>query len=123
MGALRVALESRELSNGVMERVKVLGSRQGINFVEGLNLFNLDLAKTVVHRLYRRFIGYGAIIGGRGIGRRRGQAMAKRIHSRTRFAFLGAWAVAFCTISLVRRYLPLRSHLSYFRAADNTAAS
>ncbi|MEH2470283.1 hypothetical protein V1281_000470 [Nitrobacteraceae bacterium AZCC 2161] len=30
MGALRVAFESRESSNGVMERVKVLGSGQGV---------------------------------------------------------------------------------------------
>jgi hypothetical protein len=114
MGALRVAFESRESSNGVMERVKVLGSGQGVNFVERLNLFNLDLAETVIHRLHQRLIGCGAIVGGPGIDRSRGQAVAKRIHSRPRFAFLAAWAAAFCAVPLVRSYLPLRCHDTTF---------
>src|SRR6476660_9667094 len=108
MGALRVAFERRESSNGLMERVEGLGCRQVINVIEGLNPFNLDLAETVIHRLHERIIGCGAISVGGGIDRRRGQAVAKRIHSRTRFAFLTTWAAAFRGVPLVRSYLPLR---------------
>ncbi len=48
MGALRVAFERGEASDGLMEGVEVLGSRQGINGVESLEPFNLDLAETVI---------------------------------------------------------------------------
>jgi len=50
MGALRVAFERGEASDGLMEGVEVFGSRQGINGVESLEPFNLDLAETVIAR-------------------------------------------------------------------------
>src|SRR5713226_18870 len=99
MGALRVAFQRGESSNSLMERVDGLGSRQIINVVEGLKPFDLDLAETVIHRLHGRIIGCGAFSGGRGV---RGQAVAKRIHSRTRFALL----TAICRCDAMGPYFP-----------------
>src|SRR5260221_5529841 len=92
-----------------MQRIEVLGSRQNINLVESLDAFNLDLAETLTHRINRRVIG-GCIAVGASNGSR-GQAMAKLVHPRTRFAFLTAWATTFRAIAPVRRDLPLRCHL------------
>src|SRR5260370_38715332 len=91
-----------------MQRIEVLRSRQNINLVESLDAFNLDLAETLTHRVNRRVIG-GCIAAGASNGSR-GQAMAKRVHSRTRFALLSAGAAAFRAIPPVRRDLRLRCH-------------
>src|SRR6478672_2192076 len=97
MRALRVAFQRREASNGHMQRVEVLGSQQHMNLVESLDAFNFDLAETIfdlaetlTHRINGRIVG-GCVAVGTGNGRR-GQAMAKRVHPRTRLAFLTAWA-------------------------------
>src|SRR5713226_5999498 len=105
MGALRVAFERGEASDGLMEGVEVLGSRQGINVVEDLEPFNLDLAETVIHRVHARIVdgcivvtGAGGGGGGGGIDQHRSQAVAKRVHSRTRLAFFTAGAATFRAI-------------------------
>jgi hypothetical protein len=105
-----------------MERVEVLGYRQIMNLVENLDAFNFDLAQTLKHRIHGRVVGGGVIVSGGGIDRHRGQAVAKRVHPRTRFALLTAGASAFGAIALVCCDLPLRRHGSYFRDA-NAAAS
>src|SRR6185295_13119016 len=108
MRALRVAFQRREASNGHMQRVEVLGSQQHMNLVESLDAFNFDLAETLTHRINGRIVD-GCVAVGAGNGRR-GQAMAKRVHPRTRLAFLTAWAATFRAIAFVRRDLPLRCH-------------
>src|SRR5216683_622237 len=124
MGALRVAFERGESSDGLLEGVEVLGSRQGINGVEHLEPFNLDLAETVIHRVHARIVDGCVVVtgAGGGIDQHRGQAVAKRVHSRTRLAFFTAGAATFSAITLVCCDLPLRRHGTYFRDA-NTAAS
>src|SRR5258706_7153010 len=125
MGAPRVAFERREPSNSRMEHVEVLRYRQIINIVESLHPFNFDLAQAPVHRIHARVVGGCAAVSGAsgGIDRHRGQAVAKRVHSRTRLAFLTAWTAAFCSIVLVRRDLPLRCHQLAFLTIAAALAS
>src|SRR5260370_33421848 len=115
MGALRVAFERSEASDGLMEGVEVLGSRQLINVVEDLEPFNLDLAETVIHRVHARTVDGCVVVDGAGVGidQHRGQAVAKRVHSRTRLAFFTAGAATFRAIPLVYRDRPRRRHGTY----------
>ncbi|SRR6266446_1917866 len=112
MGALRVAVERRELANCDMEIFEVLRFRQAMNFVENLDAFNFDLTETLVHRVHAGVVdGCVVVTGADGaIDRHRGQAVAKRIHSRSRFAFLSAGAAASGAVALVCCDLPLRRH-------------
>ena len=78
MGVLRVAFERREPPNNRMERVEVLRSQQIMNFVENLNAFNFDLAKTLIHRIREGVLGGRvAVCGSRD---HRCQALPKRVH-------------------------------------------
>src|SRR5258706_2543464 len=125
MGALRVAFERREPSNSSMERVEVLRYRQIINIVENFHAFNFDLAQTLVHRIDAGIVGECAVVSGAGggIDRHRGQAVAKRVHSRTRLAFLTTGAAAFGAIALICCDLPLRRHqLAFLRFAEALAS-
>src|SRR6266404_29750 len=121
MCALRVAVQRRQAPNGRMECIEVVGSRQFVNVVERLNTFNFDLAQTMIRRIREGVLGGRvAVCGSRDL---RCQAVPKRVHSRTRFAFLSAGAVAFGAIALVCYDLPLRCHGPYFPDADITPAS
>src|SRR5258705_5455148 len=104
MGALRVAFEGYEASNSGMERVDILRFRHVINVTENLYALNFDLAETLIqHRLHAGVVGGCVVVSGAGGGvdRHRGQAVAKRVHPRTRLAFLTAGAAAFGAIALV----------------------
>src|ERR1700687_5009072 len=93
-----------------MDRFEVLGTRQIMDVVESLDSFNFDLAETLIDRVLARVVGRCGAVSGGGIDRHRCQAVAKRVHSRTRFAFLTAWAATLCAIALVRSDLPWRRH-------------
>src|ERR1700732_2647237 len=119
MRPLGVAVQRREASNGRMQPVDVVGSRYIMNVVKRLNPFNFDLAETLIHPIHV-VGGCNAHGGGRGL---RGQAVAQRVHTRTRLALLTERAAAFCAIALVCGDLPLRCHGPHFPDADNAAAS
>src|SRR3981189_1339917 len=125
MRTLRVAFKCGEPSNSGVQHVEVLRYRQIMHIVESLNTFNFDLAQTLIHRVHARVVGGCVVVSGAGgrIDLHRGQAMAKRVHSRARFAFLSAGAVAFGAVALVCCDLPLRCHGPYFPDADITPAS
>src|SRR3989442_9482889 len=104
MGALRVAFERREPPDSRMEFVEVLLYRQIMHIVENLDALDFDLAKTLKHHVHARILD-----GGRAVRDEidcRGQAAVKRVHSRTRFAFLTAGAAAFGAIALICCDLP-----------------
>ena len=109
MRTLRVAFKCGEPSNSGVQHVEVLRYRQIMHIVESLNTFNFDLAQTLIHRIHARVVGGCVVVSGAGgrIDRHRGQAMAKRVHSRTRFAFLSLRAAAFRGVALVCGHLPL----------------
>src|SRR6266403_2084795 len=88
MGALRVAVERRELANCDMEIFEVLRFRQAMNFVENLDAFNFDLTETLVHRVHAGVVdGCVVVTGADGaIDRHRGQAVATPLAY-----FVGAW--------------------------------
>jgi len=104
MGALRVAFERREAPNSRIEFVEALRCRQIMHIVENLDAFNFDLAETLIHRIHAGVVGGCAVVSGAGggIDRHRGQAVAKRVHSGTRLAFLTAGTAAFRAVALVR---------------------
>src|ERR1700681_3191158 len=111
MSALRVAFERRQPSNSTMEGAQVLRFRQIMHIDENLDAFNFDLAETLIHPTNTRVIGEWVIVSCAGsLDPQRGQAMAKRVHSRTRFAFLTAGAAAFGAVPFICRDLPLRCH-------------
>src|SRR5712671_7689921 len=97
MGTLRIAFQRCEPPNGRMEHVEVLRARQIINVVEKLNTFNFDLAQTLIHSIHAGIVGECVVVigAGGGIDPHRGQAVAKRVHTRTRLAFLTAGAATF----------------------------
>jgi len=96
MGALRVAFERREPSNSLMEFTEVLGLRETMNVIENLDTFNFYLAESLIHRIHAGIVGGCVVVtsAGEGIDRHRGQAVAKRVHSGTRLAFLTAGTAA-----------------------------
>src|SRR6266516_7828501 len=112
MGALRVAFEGYDASNSGIERVEVLRFRHVINVTENLYALNFDLAETLIHRLHAGVVGGCVVVSGAGggVNPHRVQAVAKRVHPRTRLALLAGGAAAFGTIALVSRDLPLRRH-------------
>ncbi len=83
--------------------------RQIMNIGENLKTFNFDLAQTLIHRIRGRVVGGCVVVcgAGGGIDRHRSQAVAKRVHPRTRFAFLTTGAAAFGAIALICCDLPL----------------
>jgi hypothetical protein len=105
MRPLGVAVQRREAPNGRMECIEVVRSRQVMNIVESLEPFNFDLAEPLIHLIQEGVAGgYGAVCGSRDL---RGQAVAKRVHPRTRFASLSPRAAAFRAVALVRCDLSL----------------
>src|SRR5258708_15519418 len=112
VGALRVAFERRGPPNSSIERGHVLGPLQIMHFVENLLAFDFDLAQALIHRTHAGVVSEWVVVRRSGgcIDRHRGQAVAKRVHPRTRLALWTAGAAAFCVVALVRRVLPLRRH-------------
>src|ERR1700694_2451222 len=99
MATLRITFQRREPPNSFMEIVEVLRHRQIMNVVENLNALNFDLAETLIHPIHGRVVDGCRTV--RGKSGRRGKAVAKRVHSRTRFALLSAGPAAFRAIPLV----------------------
>src|SRR5258706_8223499 len=124
MGALWVALERREPSNSGMEFVEIMRCRQIMNIGENLKTFNFDLGQTLIHRIHGRVVGGCVVVrgAGGGIDRHRGQAVAKRVHPRTRFAFLTAGPRLFAPLRRFAAICRCDAMGTYFRDAD-TAAS
>jgi hypothetical protein len=97
------------VSNGLMQRIEVGRSRQIMHLVE-------DLRSTSIWRRHcyiappPRVAGECVVVSRR--SRLRGQAVAKRVHPRTRFPSLTA---AFRAVPLVCCDLPLRRHQLLFR--------
>ena len=112
MGALRVTFERRELPETGIERAGIGQLPHITDFVEYLCTFNFDLSEALIHRIQERSIGVTE--AGGAIDRHRCQAVAKRVHSRTRFALLSLRAAAFRGVALVCCDLPLRRHDTNF---------
>jgi hypothetical protein len=105
MRALRVAFQRRQGPEHGWQLVDILEARQAVKVAPNPNTLDFDLAETPIHRIREQLIGACVVdIGSGGLG---GESVAKRVHPRTRFAFLTAWAAALCAVALVRRYLPL----------------
>jgi hypothetical protein len=119
MRPLGVAVQRREAPNSRMEFIEVVRSRQVVNIVDSLEPRNFDLAELLIHLIQEGVVGgCGAGCGSRDL---RSQAVAERVHPRTRFALLSPRAAAFRAVALVRCDLSLRRHGPYFSDADADA--